>query len=175
MSKKAYLAGGRFWCLDASYGMIRGVTDVVSGYAGGSTPDPSYAAISHGDTGHAETVEITFDPKIINYTQLLEVFWAIHDPTTLNRQGSDVGTQYRSVIFYADEEQKTLAETSIKQAQQLWDDPIVTELKALEHFYPAEAEHQDYYTKHPEQAYCQIVINPKLAKLRDQYQRLLKA
>ncbi|MFO0955012.1 MAG: peptide-methionine (S)-S-oxide reductase MsrA [Candidatus Saccharibacteria bacterium] len=172
---KATLGGGCFWCLEAAYQMIRGVKQVRPGYAGGTTKDPSYEAVCDGKTGHAEVVMIEFDEAQIRYEDILDVFWAIHDPTTLNQQGADVGTQYRSIIFYADESQKTTAEASRDAAQKLWDKPIVTEIQPLEAFYPAEDYHRNYFAQHPEQAYCQIVINPKLAKLRQLYHDLLIA
>jgi peptide-methionine (S)-S-oxide reductase len=170
---KAILGGGCFWCLEAAYQMIRGVKQVRPGYAGGTTKDPSYEAVCGGKTGHAEVVMIEFDEDQIRYEDILDVFWAIHDPTTLNQQGADVGTQYRSIIFYTDDRQKATAEASRDAAQKLWDKPIVTEIQPLEAFYPAEDYHRNYFAQHPEQAYCQIVINPKLAKLRQKFQHLL--
>ena len=170
---KATLGGGCFWCLEAAYQMIRGVKRVRPGYAGGTTKDPSYEAVCGGKTGHAEVVAIEFDEAQIRYEDILDVFWAVHDPTTLNQQGADVGTQYRSIIFYTDESQKTTAAASRDAAQKLWDKPIVTEIQPLEAFYPAEDYHRNYFAQHPEQAYCQIVINPKLAKLRQKLQHLL--
>lgn len=170
---KAILGGGCFWCLEAAYQMIRGVKQVRPGYAGGTTKDPSYEAVCGGKTGHAEVVMIEFDEAQIRYEDILDVFWAIHDPTTLNQQGADVGTQYRSIIFYTDDRQKSAAETSRDAAQKLWDKPIVTKIQPLEAFYPAEDYHRNYFAQHPEQAYCQIVINPKLAKLRQKFQHLL--
>ena len=170
---KAILGGGCFWCLEAAYQMIRGVKRVTPGYAGGTTKDPSYEAVCGGKTGHAEVVMIEFDEAQIRYEDILDVFWAVHDPTTLNQQGADVGTQYRSIIFYTDDRQKATAEASRDAAQKLWDKPIVTEIQPLEAFYPAEDYHRNYFAQHPEQAYCQIVINPKLAKLRQKFQHLL--
>ena len=171
---KVILGGGCFWCLEAAYQLVRGVERVQSGYAGGDTPNPSYEAVVQGDTGHAEVVEIDFDDTVVSLENILNIFWTIHDPTSLNRQGADVGTQYRSVIFYADEEQKQAAEASLKAAQKLWDKPIVTSIELLKAFYPAEDYHKDYFKNHPEQAYCQMVINPKLAKLRKLHHDLLK-
>lgn len=172
--EKATLGGGCFWCLEAAFKMIKGVAKVKSGYAGGAVDKPTYEQVSAGDTGHAEVVQITFDPKQISYQQLLEIFWAIHDPTTHNRQGSDVGPQYRSAIFYHNDAQKQLAEQSKATIQKLWPDPVVTEVKPLADFYPAEDYHQDYFAKNPTQSYCQIVINPKLEKLKNNYASLLK-
>lgn len=167
-TETATLAGGCFWCLEAAFEQLQGVTRVVSGYTGGHTANPSYDQVCMGTTGHAETVQITFAPHIIAFRELLEVFFTIHDPTTLNRQGADTGTQYRSAIFYHTPEQMAKAENMIREleASHLWNKPIVTEIKAFDVFYPAEEYHQQYYGKHPEQSYCQIVINPKLAKLR---------
>jgi peptide-methionine (S)-S-oxide reductase len=164
----ATLGGGCFWCLDAAYREIRGVTRVVSGYAGGTVPDPSYHEVCEGDTGHAEVVQLTFDPREVSYRDLLELFFTIHDPTTLNRQGGDVGTQYRSVIFYHSPEQRATAESVIADltARGVWDDPIVTELLPAPTFFPAESYHQDYYTRNARQPYCQAVVAPKVAKAR---------
>lgn len=173
-TESAILGGGCFWCLDASFRQINGVEDVISGYAGGQKANPTYEQVSSGTTGHAEVVKVLYDPKIISYEDVLDIFWAIHDPTTPNRQGSDVGPQYRSVIFYQDEEQHKLAEQSKADVAKLWPNPIVTEIKPLEHFYTAEAYHQDYFAKNPAQAYCQLVINPKLQKLREKFAAKLK-
>lgn len=170
----ATLGGGCFWCLEASYQLIKGVEKVVNGYAGGHTDNPTYESVSTRTTGHAEVVQIHFDPKIITYKEILDIFWAIHDPTTLNRQGNDVGDDYRSIILFNDAKQKEVSEESIKEVAKLWPNPIVTELKPLEHFYPAEDYHQNYFNNHPEQAYCQIVINPKLEKLRRKFEARLK-
>lgn len=170
---KIVLGGGCFWCLEAAYQMLRGVEGVQSGYAGGDTPHPSYEDVVRGNTGHAEVVEVDFDEAVVSLENIMNIFWTVHDPTSLNRQGADVGTQYRSVIFYADETQKQVAETSLKEAQKLWDEPIVTSIEPLNMFYPAEEYHKDYFKNHPEQAYCQIVINPKLAKLRKLHYDLL--
>lgn len=171
----AVLGGGCFWCLDAAYRRVRGVERVTSGFAGGTVDNPSYEQVVGGSTGHAEVVELEFDADVISYDQLLEIFWTIHDPTTLNRQGNDVGPQYRSVIFYTSPEQEQAARESIKTvATELWGDKIVTELQPLQKFWPAEDYHQDYFNKHPEQGYCQIIINPKLAKLTKKFGALLK-
>ncbi|MFZ2098900.1 MAG: peptide-methionine (S)-S-oxide reductase MsrA [Anaerolineales bacterium] len=172
----ATLAGGCFWCLEAVYDELQGVVDVVSGYSGGSKPNPSYEAVCTGKTGHAETVQIIFDPQVVSFRQLLEVFFTIHDPTTLNRQGADVGTQYRSVIFYHTPEQKTIAEQVISELeeQKIWAKPIVTELTPFSTFYPAEAYHQEYFKRNPYQGYCMAIIAPKVAKFRKQYLEKLK-
>ncbi len=167
----ATLAGGCFWCLEAVFDQMKGVEDVVSGYTGGTLPDPSYAQVSTGRTGHAEAVQVRFDPQQVSFSDLLRVFFTIHDPTTLNRQGADVGTQYRSAIFYHTPEQKAVAEAVIGEleAEKVWQSPIVTEIKPLEAFYPAEDYHQEYFTHHQEQPYCQIVIEPKVAKFRAKF------
>jgi peptide-methionine (S)-S-oxide reductase len=167
----ATLGGGCFWCLEAVFEQLRGVTRVVSGYTGGKAPDPTYRQVCSGSTGHAEVIQVTFDPAVISYRELLEVFFAIHDPTTLNRQGADVGTQYRSAIFYHSPEQKQTAEAVIEElnAAKIWGAPFVTEVVPFEKFYPAEDYHQSYYRQNPQQGYCQIVISPKLAKLRQKF------
>jgi peptide-methionine (S)-S-oxide reductase len=173
----AYLAGGCFWCLEAVFDELKGVVDVVSGYAGGRVANPSYEAVCTGETGHAETVRVTFDPQEVTYRQILEVFFSIHDPTSLNRQGADVGTQYRSAIFYRNPEQKATAEQVMgeMEAEKMWNRPIVTEIKAFTDFYPAEAYHQEYFKNHPYQGYCMAVIAPKVSKFRKHYLELLKA
>ncbi len=172
----ATLAGGCFWCLEAVYDELKGVLDVVSGYSGGHVVDPSYEAVCTGETGHAESVQITFDPSMVSYRQLLEVFFTIHDPTTLNRQGADVGSQYRSAIFYHSPEQKAISEQVIADIarQQLWARPIVTEVTPFQQFYTAEAYHQEYFKHHPYQGYCVAVIAPKVAKFRNKYMEMLK-
>jgi peptide-methionine (S)-S-oxide reductase len=172
----ATLAGGCFWCLEAVYDELKGVLDVVSGYSGGQVANPSYEAVCTGETGHAESVQITFDPSIVSYRELLELFFTIHDPTTLNRQGADVGTQYRSVIFYHSPEQKAAAEQVIRQLtdQQVWPRPIVTEVTPFKVFYPAEAYHQEYFKHNPYRGYCMAVIAPKVAKFRHSYMEKLK-
>jgi peptide-methionine (S)-S-oxide reductase len=172
----ATLAGGCFWCLEAVYDEIKGVHSVESGYAGGHVENPSYRAVCNGDTGHAEVVQIHFDPNVISYRDLLNVFFAIHDPTTLNRQGADVGTQYRSAIFYHDEEQKRIAEELIRElnAQQIWDRPIVTQVEKLDKFYMAEDYHQEYFARNPYQPYCMAVVAPKVSKFRKHFLELLK-
>jgi len=172
----ATLAGGCFWCLEAVYDELKGVLDVVSGYSGGQIANPSYEAVCTGETGHAESVQITFDPSMVSYRELLEVFFTIHDPTSLNRQGADVGTQYRSAIFYHSPEQKATAEQVIHQLtdQQVWPRPIVTEVTPFKVFYPAEAYHQEYFKHNPYQGYCIAVIAPKVAKFRHTYLEKLK-
>ena len=173
----ATLAGGCFWCLEAVYRDLRGVEQVVSGYTGGTAINPTYEQVCSGRTGHAEVVQITFDPSVVSFRELLEVFFTIHDPTTLNRQGGDVGTQYRSAIFYHSPEQRTVAEQVMAEleAEHVYDAPIVTELTPFTVFYPAEAYHQDYFARNPYQPYCAAVIAPKVAKFRRQYlERLAK-
>jgi len=172
----ATLAGGCFWCLEAAFQDLKGVESVQSGYAGGRVANPSYEDVCTGTTGHAEVVQITFDPQVVSFEDLLHVFFTIHDPTTLNRQGADVGTQYRSAIFYHSPEQKATAERVIAelQAQKLWDEPVVTEIKPLTAFYPAEEYHRDYFRRNPTQGYCRAVIAPKVAKVRKLYFDRLK-
>ena len=172
----ATLAGGCFWCLEAVYDEVKGVHSVESGYAGGHMDNPTYRAVCNGDTGHAEVVQVHFDPNVVSYRDLLNVFFAIHDPTTLNRQGADVGTQYRSAIFYHDEEQKKIAEELIKDlnAQQIWDKPIVTQVEKLDKFYMAEDYHQEYYARNQYQPYCMAVVAPKVSKFRKHFLELLK-
>jgi peptide-methionine (S)-S-oxide reductase len=172
----ATLAGGCFWCLETIFERLRGVERVVSGYTGGTVPHPSYELVCTGTTGHAEAVQITFDPAVISYRQLLEFFFAFHDPTTRNRQGPDIGTQYRSAIFVHSAEQEQVARAVIAalDAEHLWEAPIVTEVVPFAAFYPAEAYHQSYYQQNPERAYCQATIAPKVAKLRQQYASALK-
>ena len=172
----ATLAGGCFWCLEAIYDDLKGVENVVSGYAGGGVANPSYQAVCTGATGHAEVVQVTFDPQVVSFKELLEVFFTIHDPTTLNRQGADVGTQYRSAIFYHSPEQKAAAGQVIAEigAAGIWPDPIVTEIAPLETFYPAEDYHQEYFRKNPYQGYCRAVVAPKVAKFRAKFIERLK-
>lgn len=167
----ATLAGGCFWCLEAVYEQVSGVLRVESGYAGGGVPNPTYEQVSTGRTGHAEVVQVTFDPQVVALEDLLAIFFTIHDPTTLNRQGADVGTQYRSAIFYHDEKQRSAAESMIEriEAEGIWSDPIVTEVAPLEAFYKAEDYHQEYYRRNRGQPYCQIVIAPKVAKFRKEH------
>jgi len=172
----ATLAGGCFWCLEAAYLELKGIERVDSGYAGGHVPNPTYEQVCTGDTGHAEVVQITFDPSVITYREVLEVFFTIHDPTTLNRQGADVGTQYRSAIFYHSPEQKATAEAVMAEleTERVWNDRIVTQLAPYDLFYPAEEYHRDYYRRNPNQGYCRIVIAPKVSKLRKVYFEKLK-
>ncbi len=172
----ATLAGGCFWCLEAVFDQLRGVEQVETGYSGGNVPNPSYRQVCTGTTGHAEVVQIAFDPQVISFRELLKVFFTIHDPTTLNRQGADVGTQYRSAIFYHSPEQKAIAEQVIAElnAAGIWDAPIVTEVTPFTAFYPAEEYHQEYYQQNPSQPYCQVVIAPKVAKFRKEYLAQLK-
>jgi peptide-methionine (S)-S-oxide reductase len=172
----ATLGGGCFWCLEAVFEQLEGVAAVVSGYAGGALENPDYRSVCSGVTGHAEVAQVEFDPVVLPFAELLRVFFAIHDPTTLNRQGADVGTQYRSVIFYHDEAQKADAEAVIAElsAAGIWDAPIVTELAPLTQFYPAEAYHQQYFRRNPYQGYCQAVVAPKVAKFRQRFAGRLK-
>ena len=176
MSSKAYFGGGCFWCIEAVFNSIKGVSSAISGYSGGKIANPSYEQVSGGGTGHVETVEVTFDPSIVTYDQLLSVFFSVHDPTTMDRQGGDIGDQYRSVVFYADEDQKKQAQFFIKnlKTEEIFSQPIVTIVEPLKDFYKAEDYHQQYYKKHPERAYCQVVISPKLVKLKEKFQHLLQ-
>lgn len=172
----ATLAGGCFWCLEAIYNDLDGVVSVESGYSGGHAAHPTYQQVCDGNSGHAEVVQVHFDPQVISYQDLLTIFFTIHDPTTLNRQGNDVGSQYRSAIFYHDEEQRKVAENVVAkiEAEGLWQDPIVTEISAFEAFFPAEEYHQGYFKDNPYQPYCQVVIAPKVAKFRQKYASRLK-
>ena len=172
----ATLAGGCFWCLEAVYDEMKGVESVESGYMGGKTENPSYDDVCSGETGHAEVVQIAFDPEVVSFTEILGVFFAIHDPTTLNRQGNDVGTQYRSAIFYHSPAQKAAAELTIAnlKANSTYDGPIVTEVAPVSKFYPAENYHQEYFRRNPAQPYCSFVVRPKLAKFRRQFLQKLK-
>jgi peptide-methionine (S)-S-oxide reductase len=172
----ATLGGGCFWCLEAVYDQLKGVEDVVSGYSGGQMSPPTYELVCTGTTGHAEVVQLTFDPDVVPFRDILQVFFTIHDPTTLNRQGADVGTQYRSAIFYHSPEQKATADAVIAEmnAAKIWDDPIVTEVTPFQVFYPAENYHQEYFVHHPNQGYCRVVIAPKVAKFRKVYLERLK-
>ncbi|HET9702337.1 MAG TPA: peptide-methionine (S)-S-oxide reductase MsrA [Burkholderiales bacterium] len=176
MEEVATLAGGCFWCLEAVFARLRGVHGVESGYTGGAVPNPSYEAVCGGATGHAEAVRIRFDPAVVSYRDLLEVFFAVHDPTTLNRQGNDVGTQYRSAIFWHSPEQRVAAEEVIARlaAAGLWVRPIVTELAPAGPFHVAEAYHRDYFERNPQQPYCMFVVAPKVAKVRKQFLDRLK-
>lgn len=172
----ATLGGGCFWCLEAVFDELEGVRSVESGYSGGSMANPSYEQVCTGRTGHAEVIQVTFDPAEISFRDILEVFFAFHDPTTLNRQGADVGTQYRSVIFYHSPEQKAAAQQVIQEleSQKIWPNPVVTQLEPLQEFYLAEDYHQEYYRLNGQQPYCQIVISPKMKKLRELYRQRLK-
>ena len=172
----ATLAGGCFWCLEAVFDQVKGVHGVESGYAGGNTKDPSYRDVCNGDTGHAEVVQIHYDGNVVSYQDLLNVFFGIHDPTTLNRQGADVGTQYRSAIFYHNEDQKNVAEKLIQdlEMQKVFDKPIVTQVVPLDKFYMAEDYHQEYFAKNPYQPYCMAVVSPKVSKFRKHFLELLK-
>jgi peptide-methionine (S)-S-oxide reductase len=172
----ATLGGGCFWCLEAVYLELQGVERVVSGYAGGPTRNPSYELVCTGTSGHAEVVQISYDPAVISYRELLDVFFTIHDPTTLNSQGEDHGSQYRSVVFYQSPEQKRDAEGKIAEltAQKVWDDPVVTQVAPLEAFYPAEDYHQDYFRRNPGQGYCRVIVAPKVAKARKQFLEKLR-
>ena len=172
----ATLAGGCFWCLEAVFKDLRGVEKVVSGYAGGDSPEPTYQKVCAGNTGHAEVVQVTFDPGVVSFVELLEVFFTIHDPTTVNRQGADIGSQYRSAIFYNSPEQKMIAEELIAEfnAAKIWSSAIVTQVVPLETFYQAEQNHQDYFENNPSQPYCQMVVAPKVAKFRTKYLEKLK-
>ena len=176
MTEVATLAGGCFWCLEAVYDQVTGVKSVESGYIGGQTTDPTYEQVCGGRTGHAEAVRITFDPKLVSYRDLLNVFFATHDPTTLNRQGNDSGTQYRSAIFYHSPEQKQIAKEVIAQVtdQRVYPNPIVTELSPASQWFEAEAYHQEYFARNPSQGYCTYVVGPKVAKFRQHFAALLK-
>lgn len=170
----AVFGGGCFWCTEAVYLEVRGVLRVESGYTGGSVPNPTYEQVCSGETGHAEVIKLEFDPDQIGYRDLLEIFFTIHDPTTLNRQGNDVGTQYRSVIYYQSPEQEATARQVIACMAHVWDAPIVTELSPAQTFYKAEDYHQDYFRQHPLQGYCAFVVAPKVAKFRKTYQQHIK-
>ncbi len=172
----ATLAAGCFWCTEAVFDQLRGVVKVESGYSGGEKPNPSYEDVCSGDTGHAESIQITFDPGQISYKELLQIFFTTHDPTTLNRQGADLGTQYRSAIFYHDQEQEKVAKDVVRdfESSKVWKRPIVTEIVPFKSFYKAEDYHQEYYKKNSSQPYCRVVIEPKIAKLRQHYREKLK-
>ena len=174
MSEIVTLAGGCFWCLEAVYDELEGVTDVVSGYSGGHTQNPSYEAVCSETTGHAEVIQVTFDPVIISLKEILEVFFSIHDPTTLNRQGNDVGESYRSAFFFRGEEQKQAALEVMAEVAPLWGRPLVTQLEPFREFYPAEDYHQDYFKRNPYQGYCLMVVAPKVAKFRKTWANKLR-
>lgn len=171
----ATIGGGCFWCVEAVYDELKGIDDVVSGYSGGHVQNPNYRQVCAGDTGHAEVIRIIFDNEVISYREILDVFFTVHDPTTLNQQGSDIGPQYRSIILYHSPEQKQVAEEAIKAAQALWEKPIVTEVVPFKAFYPAEDYHQEYFANNPNQPYCKLVVQPKVNKFRSQYMERLKA
>jgi peptide-methionine (S)-S-oxide reductase len=172
----ATFAGGCFWCTEAVFDQLKGVVKVESGYSGGNVPDPSYEDVCSGDTGHAETIQVTFDPSVVSYADLLRIFFTTHDPTTLNRQGADAGTQYRSAVFYHNPEQEKIAREVVQEFEKskVWKRPIVTELSPYKNFYKAEDYHQDYYARNSRQPYCRVVIEPKIAKLREHYREKLK-
>jgi peptide-methionine (S)-S-oxide reductase len=171
----ATLAGGCFWCIEAVFELVRGVDKAVSGYAGGNTVSPSYYDVCTGMTGHAEVVQLTFDPDVVTYREMLDLFFVTHDPTTLNRQGPDSGTQYRSAVYYHDDAQREQAEAALSAAQSLWPNPIVTEITAMPEFYPAEDYHQEYFRMNPGQGYCQVIIAPKVAKFRKEHLEAIRA
>jgi peptide-methionine (S)-S-oxide reductase len=173
----ATLAGGCFWCVEAVFDMMEGVNKVVSGYTGGRTDNPGYREVCTGATGHAEAVQVYYDPGVLSYEAVLEIFFAYHDPTTLNRQGADTGTQYRSAIYFHDEEQERIARETVQRldAEKVWPSPIVTEIAPLERFYDAEGYHQSFYRNNSDQMYCRFVIDPKVKKLREKHSNLLKA
>ncbi len=172
----ATFAGGCFWCTEAVFDQLKGVVKVESGYSGGNVPEPSYEDVCTGETGHAESIQVTFDPSLVSYADLLRIFFTTHDPTTLNRQGADVGTQYRSAVFYHNPEQERIARQVVEEFERskVWKRPIVTEVAPYKTFYKAEDYHQEYYTKNSRQPYCRVVIEPKIAKLREHYRERLK-
>jgi len=174
--EKITLGGGCFWCVEAIFDDLKGVKRVESGYSGGSVSNPSYEQVCSGRTGHAEVIEVTFDPQAISLNDILHIFFTVHDPTTLNRQGPDVGTQYRSAVFYRNEEQKKITEEVMREiaASKIWDDPLVTKLEPFKAFYKAENYHQEYFANNPNQPYCRAIIAPKVAKFREKYRARLK-
>lgn len=172
--EKFVLAGGCFWCLDSAYVQFKGITDVTCGYTGGKTPNPTYEQVCDGNTQHAEVVSIEFDPGVITSDQVLDIFFTVHDPTQLNRQGNDIGTQYRSAMYYQGQEQKEMFLTAIERAKEIWGEKIVTEVTELGEFYRAEEYHQDFFAKNPNQGYCVAVVAPKVAKVRNKFTHLLK-
>lgn len=175
MPKTIVLGGGCFWCLEAFFQLFKGVIDVTPGYAGGTTTNPTYELVCSGIGNHAEVVQITYDSSIIPLATILEVFWSIHDPTTINRQGNDVGPQYRSAVYFNDHTDEPVIQSSLTSAQSLWPSPIVTEIKPLNAFYEAESYHKNYFVNNPDKAYCQVIINPKLQKIRHKYVNLLSS
>lgn len=176
ISEVATLAGGCFWCMEAIFMEVDGVEDVISGYTGGTILNPTYQEVCSNSTGHAEAVQVIFYPTKISYREILQIFFSVHDPTTLNQQGADVGTQYRSAIFYNNNRQRAIAEALISELDEdhLWEKPILTQIVALDKFYPAEDYHQKYFSRHPEQSYCQAVISPKISRFRKQWEKHLK-
>jgi len=174
--EKATLAGGCFWCLEAIYKKVKGVKEVIPGYSGGQTNNPTYEQVCSDTTGHAEAIQISFVPDLISYAEILEIFWEIHNPTTFNRQGHDIGSQYRSAIFYHNEEQKKIAEKSKQDLRDanIWSDPVVTEIVPYNEFYPAEEYHKNYFQNHPENGYCQLVVRPKVEKFKKKFQDYFK-
>jgi len=176
ISEVATLAGGCFWCVEAIFMEVDGVEDVISGYTGGATNNPTYQEVCSDSTGHAEAVQVVFNPTKISYREILQIFFSVHDPTTLNKQGADVGKQYRSAIFYHNNRQRALAEALIRELNEahLWEKPIVTQIAPLDKFYPAEDYHRKYFSRHPEQSYCQAVISPKISRFRKQWTKRLK-
>jgi peptide-methionine (S)-S-oxide reductase len=174
LTESIVLGAGCFWCLDAVYRRVEGVSEVVAGYAGGHAENPDYWMVAAKTSGHAEVLKVTFDPKVIPLADILDIFWAMHDPTTKDRQGYDVGPEYRSIILYENDDQKEVIEKSLREAQKLWAKPIITEVKPLEKFYEAEPEHQNFYASGRRPDYCEVIINPKLAKLREKFAARLK-
>ena len=172
--EKFVLGGGCFWCLDAVYRNVRGVSSSIAGYAGGHVKNPTYEQVCHMDTGHAEVLEVTFDPEEVSAENILDIFFTLHDPTQLNRQGADVGSQYRSSMMYENESQKEIFETSVERAKEIWGEGVVTEVVPLETFYEAESYHQDYFAKNPNQGYCLAVVSPKVAKVRASFSSLMR-
>ena len=174
--EKATLAAGCFWCLEAIYKQVKGVQEVISGYSGGHVKNPTYEQVCSDTTGHAEAVQMTFDPEVISYAEILNIFWQVHNPTTLNRQGHDIGSQYRSVIFYHNEDQQRIAQSVRKELQEarIWPAPIVTEIVPFREFFPAEEYHQNYYRNHPKNTYCQFVVRPKVKKFEKVFQKYIK-
>lgn len=172
--EKFVLAGGCFWCLDSAYIQFKGISDVTCGYTGGKTPNPTYEQVCEGNTQHAEVVSIEFDPEVISAEQVLDIFFTVHDPTQLNRQGNDIGTQYRSAMYYKNPEQKEMFLAAIERAKEIWGEKIVTEVTELGEFYTAEEYHQDFFAKNPNQGYCVAVVAPKVAKVRNKFTHLLK-
>jgi peptide-methionine (S)-S-oxide reductase len=173
MNKKIVFGGGCFWCMEAIFQSVKGVQSVISGYSGGIIINPNYEQVCSGTTGHAEVVEVTFDPTLVTIEEILNIFWHLHDPTTLNRQGADTGTQYRSIVFFNNDEEKKTIESILQVVKKDWSKPILSEIVKLEKFYQAEDYHQNYFKNHPEQGYCNLVINPKIKELKEKYFDLL--